>query len=147
MVSFLVDQLLHIGILWILAGLLPETGNPTDQRLWWIYACGFILVTSPLGILTGMFLKSVTQTKNSSPRMDASAWIGIMERILIVIFVVTNHFEAIGFLVAAKSVFRFSDTQKDGNQKAEYFLLGTLVSFSLAIIVGIGLNFLINLKI
>jgi len=147
MASFLVDQLLHIGILWILAGLLPATGTPTDRSLWWIYACGFILVTSPLGILTGMFLKSVTQTKNSSPRMDASAWIGIMERILIVIFVVTNHFEAIGFLVAAKSVFRFSDTQKDGNQKAEYFLLGTLVSFSLAIIVGIGLNFLINLKI
>jgi hypothetical protein len=60
-----------------------------------------------------------------------------------VIFVTTGQIQAIGFLVAAKSVFRFSEIQHEGNQKAEYFLLGTLVSFTLAIVVGLGIQFLI----
>jgi hypothetical protein len=58
---------------------------------------------------------------------------------LIVIFVTTNQFSAIGFLIAAKSVFRFGEAKEGGNKKAEYFLLGTLVSFTLAIIVGLGI--------
>lgn len=48
-----------------------------------------------------------------------------------------------GHLVAAKSVFRFSEIQHEGNQKAEYFLLGTLVSFTMAIVVGLGIRLLI----
>jgi hypothetical protein len=104
------------------------------------------LVTTPVGFLTGMFLRLVTKTENTLVQLNASAWIGIFERTLIVIFVVTGQIQAIGFLVAAKSIFRFSDTQKDGNLKAEYFLLGTLVSFTMAIVVGLGIKTLININ-
>ncbi|HZL09906.1 MAG TPA: DUF3307 domain-containing protein [Prolixibacteraceae bacterium] len=142
--SFLIDQSLHIGILWILATFFTEATVPNQFVLFWIYVCGFVLVTNPMGILTGMFLKSIIKTKSHSIKPDASAWIGIMERILIVIFITNGQLQAIGFLVAAKSVFRFSETQKDGNQKAEYFLLGTLVSFTLAIVVGLGIKYLIT---
>jgi nitrate reductase gamma subunit len=140
---FLADQLLHIGILWILARFFTDIIIPENLLHFWIYACGFILITNPLGILTGMFLKSVTKSESNPVQLNASAWIGIFERILIIIFVITGQIQAIGFLVAAKSVFRFGEVQKDGNQKAEYFLLGTLVSFTMAIVVGFGMKLLI----
>lgn len=141
---FLADQLLHIGILWILATFFTEITIPESIHHFWTYACGFILITNPLGILTGMFLKSVTKSESNTVQLNASAWIGIFERILIIIFVTTGQIQAIGFLVAAKSVFRFGEVQKDGNQKAEYFLLGTLVSFTMAIVVGFGIKLLIT---
>ncbi len=141
---FLADQLLHIGILWILATFYTEIAIPENLLHFWIYASGFILITNPLGILTGMFLKSVTKSESNAVQLNASAWIGIFERILIVIFVTTGQIQAIGFLVAAKSVFRFSEIQHEGNQKAEYFLLGTLVSFTLAIVVGLGVKTLVR---
>lgn len=141
---FIADQVLHIGVLWILATFFTEIILPESFLHFWIYASGFILITSPLGILTGMFLKSVTKSESNAVQLNASAWIGIFERILIVIFVITGQIQAIGFLVAAKSVFRFSEAQKDGNQKAEYFLLGTLTSFTLAIVVGFGIKLMIT---
>ena len=140
---FIADQVLHIGILWILATFFTEITIHESLLHFWIYASGFILITNPLGILTGMFLKSVTKSESNAVQLNASAWIGIFERILIVIFVITGQIQAIGFLVAAKSVFRFSEAQKDGNQKAEYFLLGTLTSFTLAIVVGLGIKLMI----
>ncbi|MFA5326258.1 MAG: DUF3307 domain-containing protein [Prolixibacteraceae bacterium] len=141
---FIADQVLHIGILWILATFFTEITIPESLLHFWIYASGFILITNPLGILTGMFLKSVTKSESSAVQLNASAWIGIFERILIVIFVTTGQIQAIGFLVAAKSVFRFSEAQKDGNQKAEYFLLGTLTSFTLAIVIGFWIKLMIT---
>lgn len=141
---FIADQVLHIGIIWILATFFTEITIPENLRHFWIYACGFILITNPLGILTGMFLKSVTKSESNPVQLNASAWIGILERILIIIFVTTGQIQAIGFLVAAKSVFRFSEIQHEGNQKAEYFLLGTLVSFTLAVVVGLGIKYLVK---
>jgi len=140
---FIADQVLHIGIIWILATFFTEITIHEKLLHFWIYTCGFILITNPLGILAGMFLKSVTKSESNAVQLNASAWIGIFERILIVIFVITGQIQAIGFLVAAKSVFRFSEIQQEGNPKAEYFLLGTLVSFTFAIVVGFGIKLLI----
>lgn len=142
---FLADQLLHIGILWILSTFFSDVAIQKGLLHFWIYACGFILITNPMGIVTGMFLKSVTKSASNSIQLNASAWIGIFERILIVIFVTSGQIQAIGFLVAAKSIFRFSEIQQDRNQKAEYFLLGTLVSFTLAVVLGFAMNWLIKL--
>jgi hypothetical protein len=98
-----------------------------------------------MGIFTGMFLNAVIPDKNKKNRHDISAWIGILERILILIFILVGQFAAIGFLIAAKSIFRFNDTREDGNIKAEYFLLGTLVSFTLAIVIGLLIKYLITI--
>jgi len=51
---------------------------------------------------------------------------------------VTGHWEAIGFLIAAKSVFRFGDLKESKERKlTEYILIGTLLSFGIAMITGI----------
>ncbi|NMF33926.1 DUF3307 domain-containing protein [Flammeovirga yaeyamensis] len=70
--------------------------------------------------------------------VDAGQWIGILERILILTFVLNGDLRSIGFLLTAKSVFRFGDLKggKD-RQMTEYILIGTLISFSLAIFTGL----------
>jgi hypothetical protein len=142
--AFLTDQLLHIAVLWILATLATHVSISDNLTRFWIYAAGFVLVTNPIGIFTGMFLNAVIPGKNKTDKPDVSAWIGILERILILIFILASQFSAIGFLIAAKSVFRFNDTREDGNKKAEYFLLGTLLSFTLAIVAGLLINWLLS---
>jgi hypothetical protein len=143
---FFADQILHIAVLASLAFWAGKIILPETLQKFWIYACGFILVTTPLGILTGMFLKSVIKAGSVSAKLDASAWIGILERILILIFILAGQFSAIGFLIAAKSIFRFNETKEGNNPKAEYFLLGTLVSFVLALLVGIAIQHLVKMN-
>ena len=59
------------------------------------------------------------------------ATIGIIERLLIATFVLTGAEAAIGFVVAAKTLARFR--QLDDRDFAEYYLLGTLASVSVAL--------------
>jgi len=63
--------------------------------------------------------------------------IGQWERALIFLFVCTGQFGSIGFLVAAKSIFRFGELKdRDNRMEAEYITIGTLMSFGWAITVG-----------
>jgi hypothetical protein len=62
----------------------------------------------------------------------------MLERILILTFVLIDQFAGIGFLIAAKSILRFGDIKNKENRKeAEYILLGTMISFIIAIAIGI----------
>jgi len=54
------------------------------------------------------------------------------------VFIVIGRWEGVGFLLTAKSVFRYGDLSESKNRKlTEYVLIGTLLSFSLAIIAGL----------
>jgi hypothetical protein len=59
------------------------------------------------------------------------ATIGALERLLIVAFVVVGAEVAVGFVIAAKTIARFK--QLDDRGFAEYYLLGTLASVSVAL--------------
>jgi hypothetical protein len=69
---------------------------------------------------------------------EAGRLIGHVERILILSFVLMNQFVAIGFLLTAKSILRFREAE--AGKMSEYVLLGTLLSFSIAIIIGLSIN-------
>jgi hypothetical protein len=64
--------------------------------------------------------------------------LGILERWLILVFVLNHNFEAVAFVLAAKSVARFSAL--DDKDFAEYYLLGTLASVGIAVVTGIVIN-------
>ncbi len=70
------------------------------------------------------------RTVHASPAR-VGATIGVLERLLIVTFVLTNATAAIGFVVAAKTLARFK--QLDDRDFAEYYLLGTLASVAVAL--------------
>jgi hypothetical protein len=73
------------------------------------------------------------RTPATTARIGAT--IGILERILIVVFVLTGSEAAIGFVVAAKTLARFR--LLDDRDFAEYYLLGTLASVAVAIVTGL----------
>lgn len=65
--------------------------------------------------------------------------IGLLERALIYVFVLTGQFGAIGFTLAAKGLTRFKELEN--RSFAEYVLIGTLLSSSLAITIGLLVKF------
>jgi len=69
---------------------------------------------------------------------QAGKYIGILERLFVFTFIVLNQWAAIGLLITAKSVFRFGDLSKAKDRKlTEYVLIGTLLSFGIAISTGL----------
>ena len=63
---------------------------------------------------------------------------------LTLVFVMLEQYEAIGFLLAAKSLLRFKETD---TVKSEYVLVGTLLSFGIAILLGVVVKLLIESNI
>lgn len=67
--------------------------------------------------------------------LDRGRVIGILERLLILAFTVGESVSAIGFILAAKGFARFREL--DNKDFAEYVLVGTLLSASLGVAVGL----------
>ena len=70
---------------------------------------------------------------------NAGAIVGTLERLLALAFVVKGDYQALGFLLTAKSILRF---KLDDARKAEYVLAGTLLSILIVLIVAKGVVFL-----
>jgi hypothetical protein len=63
--------------------------------------------------------------------------IGYCERLLIYVFVLANAPSAIGFLIAAKSIYSFGESSGEKQHKrSQYVIIGTLVSFAYAVTVS-----------
>ena len=75
--------------------------------------------------------------------VSGGKWIGRFERALIFTLIFIDQPIGIGFLVAAKSILRFEEARQQ--KLAEYVLIGTLLSFSLAIAVASVTKWAINL--
>ncbi|MBJ6367094.1 DUF3307 domain-containing protein [Snuella sedimenti] len=147
---FFIDQLLHILVIIICYFFFTERAIQIEQILvnnsLLLLLC-FIFLTTPASIIMKtIFIKwNISElTKNNRSLEDAGKYIGILERCLVFIFIIFDHWEAVGFLITAKSVFRFGDLKKSKHrQLTEYILIGTLISFSIAIITGIIYNIVI----
>lgn len=62
--------------------------------------------------------------------IDGGRTIGMLERSLMYVLIVMGQIAAVGFLIAAKSIFRIGEITEKGNRmEAEYILIGTLWSF------------------
>lgn len=152
---FLLDQLWHvlaILLVWLylikgFSQIIPWLEAAISNRLFLAVSIGFLLIIFPTGFIIGKATKrwqeeiEITSAKTS---LDAAGrYIGIFERILVLTFILTDNFSAIGFLIAAKSILRFSDKTETGARKqTEYVLIGTLMSFSITIIIGLILRYL-----
>jgi hypothetical protein len=149
---FFLDQLLHLAVIagaWLLTfggeGLFERIRQllNTDVHAW-ILLAGFVFVTSPAGILIGQ-LTSQWSNKIDDPEnslANAGKWIGMVERIIVVILVLQNQYSAIGLLVAAKGIIRFNEKDRQ-EVKTEYLVIGTLMSIGIAILTGLLMKMLI----
>lgn len=143
---FVIDQLLHVLVIIIVwASLFYDLhtvqcyfAQLVQNTKLWLIITGYILVTWPLGIIVGIATDKwrIAAEVSKDGLQKAGVWIGFFERLLILTFILSNQFAAVGFLIAAKSILRFSD-KENTQKKTEYVLIGTLMSFAAAVIIGI----------
>ena len=146
---FFIDQLLHISILAALSYYIVLAGQTVNCEGFsvWAIASGGLLLLKPTSIIISQFFNNKRwnlATDDMSLPM-AGRWIGYFERILVMTFILLGSYEAIGFLMAAKSIFRFGELkEKSEIKRTEYVLLGTLMSFTIAVIVSLGVRLLVS---
>jgi len=140
-ILFFVDQVLHftsIIAVWHLCYKGSLDISFLNATRTWALISGVLFLTMPTSIIMKVIIdKWIPDNQPGSPKslQNAGKYIGILERVLIFLFILTNHFEAVGFLLAAKSIFRFGDLKEAHDLKlTEYVLIGTLLSFGIAIV-------------
>ena len=142
---FIIDQALHIISLLILWYLFTMPSIDFSEWLQnetlWIYVTALVFITFVSGIILKILLEKwakILDDNADDSLMNAGKYIGILERLFVFSFIISGNWSAMGFLIAAKSVFRFGDLKESKNRKlTEYILIGTLISFGLAM--GAGL--------
>lgn len=147
---FLLDQFWHIliiNLVWIylikgFSELIPFIAEAFSSPQILAIIIGYLLIIFPTGFLIGKATRrwhNELQPNGESQSLEAAGrYIGIFERILVLTFILTQNFSAIGFLIAAKSILRFSDkSDASARKQTEYVLIGTLMSFAITILIGL----------
>lgn len=150
--TFFIDQAWHLAIIIGIVilfekycGITPIFQLSINTHHLLIIAA-YIFITKPANILIREIFKyfniAIPQRPNND-LLNAGKVIGIMERILTVTFVLLGQYEAVGFLIAAKSILRYEGNgpANQGNEqgKTEYVLIGTLLSFGIAIMTSVAI--------
>lgn len=145
---FIFDQALHLLVLIVITFLYnrQKVDFSFINNQFWIMATALVLLTKPTSIIIKNIISIWTPEsktdKSDDSLQNAGNYIGILERLFVFYFVITGHYEAVGFLLAAKSIFRFGDLKEAKDRKlTEYVLIGTLLSFGTAFLIGLMTNY------
>ena len=149
---FIFDQLLHLIVIYIFVYLymcynaVPLYLESIDIYHLLIFLC-FLLCLKPANIIIKILLSFLNlpfspNTNNGEPQMNedlerAGRRIGAIERLLAFMLVLLGQYTAMGFILTAKSILRYNNSPLG---KPEYVLIGTLLSFGIAMILGIGIT-------
>jgi hypothetical protein len=146
---FIIDQLLHILVIagcWLLtfrdwASIQAGWQHWSGSRHFWVIVTAATFLTTPAGILIGQLTRQWSRKIDDPENSLANAgkWIGIVERIIVFILVLHDQYSAMGLLIAAKGIIRFSEKDRQ-EVKTEYLVIGTLLSISLAIVTGLAVK-------
>ncbi|TMN92806.1 DUF3307 domain-containing protein [Pseudoalteromonas phenolica] len=136
-VPFLVDQAAHLLVILCITLNLSNPFSLSEQLLLFIttptnliIGLGYLLVLTPASIMIRMLLERWAYMGNEQESLpQAGNLIGQLERVLLLTCILIDSWAAVGFILAAKSVFRFGDLTASKDRKlTEYVMLGTLVS-------------------
>lgn len=142
---FVIDQVFHLMVIFATAVILFKVLQ--DYHCWMeiidtsilFTILVFLAVAKPANTFIRICLKSAKiqlgDESANEKTFHSGRIIGTCERFLILLFVILTQYEAIGFLVAAKSILRFSSAQE--SEKSEYVLAGTLLSIAVALVLGL----------
>lgn len=148
-VSFIADQAAHVatvaGAAALIAPIRIAAYDPSRLERWVEFAVAplavVVAVVFGAGWLIRLLLAPLEPGSVEEGRVElsnAGLYIGWLERLLVLFAVVARSPEAVGFLVAAKSIVRFPSLEH--RPFAEYFLIGTLLSVIVAVVGGLVLR-------
>ncbi|AJA49127.1 hypothetical protein CPAST_c30610 [Clostridium pasteurianum DSM 525 = ATCC 6013] len=103
----------------------------------WIFA--LLIIHKPSNIAISKLLAKYKPEINEDEKIkdnNAGRFIGTVERIIILIFISIGQYSAIGLVLTAKSIARYDRISKE-KDFAEYYLLGTLISTFIVIVVSV----------
>ncbi|MDR9767204.1 DUF3307 domain-containing protein [Shewanella baltica] len=154
---FVIDQALHISVLCIIAFHMAD-GITIDAVLQHknfsdavLVVFGYLLILKPTSIVIGSVLRKypISHTDNITNGLVAGGeLIGYLERVLILTFTLVGSYAAVGFVLAAKSIFRFGELNKSNDRSmTEYVLIGSLVSVVITTLTGTLMSFGLNVQI
>lgn len=150
---FFIDQAFHMtGILLISYLFVVKNGVLTPYNSVNVFFCvagiskrtfvswltALLLIYKPANIIISKLLFSYKpQDKDEGRKKDNNAgrFIGTVERLIILILLSMNQYSAIGLVLTAKSIARYDKIAKEPDF-AEYYLLGTLLSTVVVILVS-----------
>jgi hypothetical protein len=144
---FFIDQAFHFISIYLIWLWLEDKSFPFlifENIPFLFLVTAIIFLTNPVSFAVKIFISKWVPEEdgNAASLQSAGKYIGILERLLVFFFIVINQWAAIGFLLAAKSIFRFGDLRESKDRKlTEYVLIGTLLSFSSAIFIGLLFSF------
>lgn len=139
--NFILDQLLHIIAIALFVRYFFDFNIDYaivfSERNYLLLAC-LLLVSFVSSIMIKKVMEMFNYPLPNDGLKDAGKYIGILERLFVFIFVITSFWEGIGFLLAAKSIFRFGDLKENKEIRlTEYILIGSLISFGVAMLIGL----------
>lgn len=143
--AFFIDQAAHLAILVIVVVLFNKWHgiNPSIEVSlnfkYLLIITGYLVCLKPANIfIREVFKATEIQVSSDNEMPNAGKVIGVLERILTLTFIIVSQYSAVGFLIAAKSILRYGNNE---TLKTEYVLIGTMLSFGIAVIAGIIINF------
>lgn len=145
LVAFVVDQLAHWLLLLLAWGYyagyehLLSLAAPLISAKALMLLLAYVVVLLPVSIVVTLCLRpwidDIKSISDGESLAKAGAMIGYLERVLVLTFILAGNYTAIGFVLALKTAFRFKDTED--RRKAEYMMMGTFLSFTLTIAIGL----------
>lgn len=119
-----------------LVGFFDVIGIDEMKVFAWILA--LFIIHKPANIIIQKLLviyKPEIKRNEKKKDHNAGRFIGTVERIIMLIFISIGQYSAIGLVLTAKSIARYDQISKE-KDFAEYYLLGTLISTFLVIVVA-----------
>lgn len=170
--AFVIDQLAHVSVTLLTAVLVVRYAG--ELSLYWVHLFGPLFVKTVVfvagavatvragGFLIGLAVQPLlAQFTDAQPPSNMGSskglaaapggglpgggqLIGQLERALVFLLIMMGQPAAVGFLITAKSIFRFGDIREHRQMMlAEYIIIGTLMSFAY----GIFLSYLTKILI
>ena len=153
--AFLFDQVLHTSIIvatYYLLNLSTKVnsiysackGFPNFDKIL-LYCLLFVILLDP----TAVFIKKLfafifkNEELNNNLGNNAGSIIGKLERIITAILLLGNQYSVIGLVLTAKSIARFK--QLEDKDFAEKYLIGTLLSLSISLILTLLIKYILTL--
>lgn len=140
---FVLDQMAHLSII----AALSISSFSIEQIMPTLFSkkfLGIVLALLCLINVSSILMKlimsqwQIPKGNKEDSLKNAGKYIGILERLFVFGFILLDLWQGIGWLLAAKSIFRFGDLSRAKDRKlTEYILIGTMLSFGLAIIIGL----------
>jgi hypothetical protein len=156
LIAFALDQTAHVAVIAVLVRRLPLTpaalhwvgrlGDGVSSAL--VVVAGVIVATKVAGVVIEKvirpFQEQLSTASDDRGFLAGGETIGRLERFLVFLFILSDEAGAIGFLIAAKSLLRFSELRGGHRKEAEYVIIGTMWSLACGLLAALATRVLLG---